>query len=60
MVARLAVKGILPRYKKTYLPTKICAQCGLPFTWRKKWVREWDAVKYCSERCRGLRSKASA
>nr|WP_233702410.1 DUF2256 domain-containing protein [Duffyella gerundensis] len=26
--------------------------CGLPFTWRKKWERCWDEVRYCSERCR--------
>ncbi|WP_410482517.1 DUF2256 domain-containing protein [Ralstonia flatus] len=34
--------------------------CGLPFTWRKKWARDWDAVKYCSERCRreGKRGRA--
>jgi hypothetical protein len=34
------------------LPTKICAGCGRPFTWRKKWARDWEAVRYCSERCR--------
>ena len=22
------------------------------FSWRKKWERCWDEVKYCSERCR--------
>ena len=38
--------------KKGNLPTKVCATCGLPFTWRKKWARDWDEVKYCSERCR--------
>ena len=38
--------------KKGDLPTKTCAQCGLPFTWRKKWERDWENVKYCSERCR--------
>ncbi|MEH3774327.1 DUF2256 domain-containing protein [Enterobacter asburiae] len=21
-------------------------------TWRKKWAKCWDEVKYCSERCR--------
>ena len=26
--------------------------CGLPFNWRKKWERDWDNVKYCSDRCR--------
>lgn len=38
--------------KKSQLPTKICEICGRPFTWRKKWERDWDQVKYCSERCR--------
>jgi len=38
--------------KKFDLPTKICPACGLPFTWRKKWEKVWDEVKYCSERCR--------
>jgi hypothetical protein len=38
--------------KKSDLPTKLCAHCALPFSWRKKWERDWDQVKYCSERCR--------
>ncbi|RMR50260.1 hypothetical protein ALP84_04752 [Pseudomonas cichorii] len=38
--------------KKSELPVKTCATCGLPFTWRKKWARCWDEVRYCSERCR--------
>ena len=38
--------------RKADLPTKICAQCRLPFTWRKRWARDWEAVRYCSERCR--------
>lgn len=42
---------------KAELPSKICLTCGLPFNWRKKWAREWDNVRYCSERCR--RSKSS-
>ena len=37
---------------KSYLPYKDCATCGKPFSWRKKWERNWDEVKYCSERCR--------
>ena len=35
------------------LPQKICAQCGRPFDWRKKWERCWDEVRYCSERLQG-------
>ena len=27
-------------------------------TWRKKWERVWDDVKYCSERCRRNKQKA--
>ena len=39
-------------HKKANLPTKICVTCKLPFAWRKKWEKNWDEVKYCSERCR--------
>ena len=38
--------------RKADLPTKICAACGLPVAWRKKWERDWDNVLYCSERCK--------
>lgn len=31
---------------------KVCAQCGRSFAWRKKWEKNWEAVKYCSDRCR--------
>ncbi|WP_135212100.1 DUF2256 domain-containing protein [Vitreimonas flagellata] len=37
---------------KANLPQKTCATCGRPFSWRKKWARDWDAIKYCSQRCR--------
>ena len=43
----------MPRMrKKGDLPSKTCLACGLPFAWRKKWERDWDNVKYCSDRCR--------
>lgn len=42
------MKGV----KKADLPTKTCPVCNRPFTWRKKWERVWDEVKYCSDRCR--------
>ncbi|WP_336692271.1 DUF2256 domain-containing protein [Delftia acidovorans] len=42
-------------HKKPHLPSKLCACCGLAFTWRKKWARDWDEVKYCSQRCRNAR-----
>ncbi len=38
--------------KKSDLPTKICENCKKPFAWRKKWEREWNNVKFCSDRCR--------
>jgi hypothetical protein len=46
--------------KKRDLPQKICHICNRPFTWRKKWERDWDTVKYCSERCRRQRPKRRA
>ena len=44
--------------KKSDLPQKICQHCGRPFTWRKKWEKVWEEVKYCSERCRTERKRA--
>ena len=41
------------RPTKANLPEKICAACGRPFAWRKKWARAWDEVRTCSERCKG-------
>ncbi|NNC69737.1 MAG: DUF2256 domain-containing protein [Flavobacteriaceae bacterium] len=38
--------------QKQHLPTKICMSCLRPFSWRKKWEKNWKEVKYCSERCR--------
>jgi hypothetical protein len=36
----------------TNLPSKDCLSCGRSFAWRKKWERDWDQVKYCSDKCR--------
>ncbi len=41
-------KGI----KKHNLPEKTCIICKKPFTWRKKWEKVWEQVKYCSEKCK--------
>jgi hypothetical protein len=41
--------------KKSDLPQKICASCGRPFSWRKKWARDWAQVRYCSKRCQGTK-----
>ena len=45
--------------RKADLPEKTCATCGRPFTWRKKWARVWDEVRYCSDACRKRRGDAA-
>lgn len=42
--------------RKENLPSKTCAACGRPFAWRKKWARDWENVRYCSDRCRGQKA----
>lgn len=42
------------------LPSKICEVCGLSFNWRKKWKKNWDDVKYCSEKCRKNKKSISS
>ncbi|MEO7253564.1 MAG: DUF2256 domain-containing protein [Casimicrobium sp.] len=37
---------------KAALPSKLCVVCGREMTWRKAWAKNWDEVKYCSDRCR--------
>ncbi|WP_439530409.1 DUF2256 domain-containing protein [Pannonibacter sp.] len=41
--------------KKSDLLQKTCVTCGRPFTWRKKWEKVWQDVRYCSDRCRNER-----
>lgn len=40
---------------KIGLPSKPCAACGRPMSWRKRWARCWDEVRYCSDACRSAR-----
>ena len=42
----------MPRSGTSTLPSKPCAVCGRAFTWRKKWERDWEHVRYCSDACR--------
>ena len=42
------MKGV----KKQHLPTKTCEACSRPFVWRRKWERDWEQVRYCSDACR--------
>ncbi|RKH02260.1 DUF2256 domain-containing protein, partial [Corallococcus sp. CA047B] len=39
-------------------PPKPCAVCGRAITWRRKWARDWEQVRYCSDACRGKRTQA--
>jgi hypothetical protein len=46
-------------HRKPNLPEKICAACGRAFAWRKKWARDWEQVRYCSDACRDGRHPAA-
>ncbi|MDB4222514.1 DUF2256 domain-containing protein [Granulosicoccus sp.] len=47
------------KLKETEPESKQCPVCERPFQNRKKWQSRglWEAVKYCSERCRRSTSK---
>lgn len=47
-------------HHKPHLPSKLCPVCQRPFTWRRKWAKDWENVRYCSERCRRQRTRAEA
>jgi hypothetical protein len=38
--------------RTTDLPTRTCDACGRTFTWRKRWERDWEQVRWCSDACR--------
>lgn len=40
-------------------PSRVCAVCGREIERRKKWARDWENVKYCSDACRGRRQDAA-
>ena len=48
------------RGNKSFLPSKPCASCGLPMSWRKHWAKNWESVRYCSEACRRAGPKPGA
>ncbi|WP_406853432.1 DUF2256 domain-containing protein [Brevundimonas sp. BH3] len=41
---------------KRDLPFKTCPVCMRPFSWRKKWQKDWPNVVYCSARCASRKS----
>ncbi len=45
---------------KAQLPAKLCAVCGRTMTWRKAWAKNWEDVRYCSEKCRRNRRESSS
>ena len=59
MPAKAASKAFGGGRKPSERPSKVCPVCGLPFSWRKKWERDWDNVKYCSDRCRAAAKGAA-
>ncbi|MEZ9593106.1 DUF2256 domain-containing protein [Shewanella sp. 10N.261.52.F9] len=44
---------------KPKLASKVCVVCLRPFSWRKKWRRDWEQVRYCSKRCSGQRKQVN-
>ncbi len=42
------------------VPEKTCVACGRRITWRKKWARDWEQVRYCSDACRRQKNGAAA
>lgn len=37
---------------------KTCSTCGRRIEWRKRWERNWDAIRHCGEKCRRNRPRA--
>jgi hypothetical protein len=47
------------RGNKAALPSKPCLACGRPMSWRRRWAKNWDEVKYCSDACRRAKGQAA-
>jgi hypothetical protein len=45
---------------KSSLPSKPCAVCQRPMTWRKAWAKNWESVRYCSDACRAKKGNSSS
>ena len=44
--------AVASRSRPTVPEPKLCDSCGRTIEWRKKWERDWDDVRYCSDACR--------
>jgi hypothetical protein len=38
---------------------KTCETCGRVIEQRKKWLKDWEQIKYCSEKCRRSKNAPS-
>lgn len=36
--------------------SKICQSCGRTIEYRKKWEKNWEQVKYCSQSCKSKKN----
>ena len=45
---------------KASLPSKPCAVCGRPMSWRRAWAKNWEQVRYRSEACRQAKAQRGA
>ncbi|MGL6072088.1 DUF2256 domain-containing protein [Craterilacuibacter sp.] len=50
-----ASPGARYHHQPAALPYKLCAACGRPMRWRRRWAKNWDEVRYCSDACRRLK-----
>jgi hypothetical protein len=55
--AAAAAGGRVVLDRGTHKAAKDCCQCGRIITWRKKWEKDWESVKYCSGKCRHAAAK---
>ena len=55
--ASLRRNGMAANRNSAPLPEKICPVCQRPFAWRRKWLKTWADVKYCSAACRSGANK---
>ena len=49
-VGDVTLRGAGFRGNKAALPSKPCAGCGLPMSWRRRWAKNWADVRYLLRR----------
>jgi hypothetical protein len=53
--ASVVVRAMAHSSRKGTPPPRTCVVCGRTMEYRRKWAKNWDQVKYCSDACRGAR-----